>query len=71
MPDMAKKRGKGGKPPDEDRHLSHAMVRLPADVHQQLKILAERNNRPLTRELRALIIRHLEENDLWPPEGQE
>lgn len=47
--------------------LSYAMARLSADVHGQLKILAERNNRPLTRELRALIIQHLEENDLWPP----
>jgi hypothetical protein len=54
----------------EDRHLSHHLVRLPADVHQQLKKLADRNNRPMSWELRHLVIRHLEENGLWPPPAE-
>jgi phage host-nuclease inhibitor protein Gam len=50
-----------------DRHLSQAMVRLPGDVHRQLKTLAGRNNRPLTREITAVLVKHLEQHGLWPP----
>jgi hypothetical protein len=67
---MSKKRPAGGEPPP-DRHASHMMVRLPEDVHRQLKLLAERNNRPLTWELRGVLIKHLEENGLWPPGPEE
>lgn len=67
MTGMAKKKtGKAAK--GGDRHLSGAMIRLPEDVHRQLKKLAERNNRPATWELRALVIKALEEAKLWPPE---
>jgi hypothetical protein len=64
MLDMAKKKPKGG---DRDRHQARALVGIPLDVHQQLKRLAEKNNRPLTWELRAALVKFLEENGMWPP----
>lgn len=66
MPSMAKKKSDKSK----DRHASGAMIRLPEDVHRQLKLLAERNNRPATWELRALVVKALEEANLWPPSGE-
>lgn len=54
--------------PPVDRHLSRNMVRLPPAVHRQLKRLAERNNRPLSWELRRIVIDALEQNGLWPAE---
>jgi hypothetical protein len=51
----------------KDRHLPFRFVRLPEQLHRQMKKLAERNNRPLSWELRALLIEHLTANGLWPP----
>jgi hypothetical protein len=62
-----KKRGQD----TEDRHKARNMVALHPDLHRQLKKLAERNNRPLSWELRKLIIDHLEQEGLWPPEPEE
>jgi hypothetical protein len=69
---MAKKKSRPESKPEvpPDRHLSKTMVRLPVDVHAQLKKLAERNHRPLSWELRMVLIKHLEENGLWPPEPE-
>lgn len=50
-----------------DKHASKKMFRVPDDIHRQLKILADRNDRPMSREIRAALIRHLRDNGLWPP----
>jgi predicted transcriptional regulator len=49
-----------------DRHRSKAMVRLDDEVHAQLKKLAERNNRPLSWEIKSILIKALERAGLWP-----
>lgn len=59
---MAKKKPTAKK----DRHTSRVLVGIPGDVHRQLKKLAEKNGRPLTWELRALIVKALETAGLWP-----
>jgi hypothetical protein len=55
-------------PPGKAR--GRQMVGVDPDIHQQLKLLAQRNSRPLTWELRLLFIKALRENGLWPP-GKE
>jgi len=62
MPRMAKK-----KTDKKDRHTSRVLVGIPAEVHAQLKLLAARNDRPLTWEIRALLVKALEAEKLWPP----
>jgi predicted HicB family RNase H-like nuclease len=52
-----------------DRHLSGKMVRLSEDLHAQMVRLAERNDRPLTREIRRVLVAALEAEGLWPPPG--
>jgi hypothetical protein len=69
MPGMAKKQQSKASGVKADRHTSRTLVGIPKDVHAQLAKLAERNNRPLTWELRALIIKELEAAKLWPPPG--
>lgn len=60
------------KPAPKDRHKSREMIGIERRLHQQLKKLAAKNNRPITWELKPLIIKLLEENGLWPPpEGEE
>jgi hypothetical protein len=80
MADRKKKRPPDPPPPKEaesapekgaDRHLPRSMVALPPRMHRQLKKLAERNNRPVSWELRHVVQKHLEENGLWPPAGDE
>ena len=50
-----------------DRHAQRSMVRVPDDVYQQLKLLAEQNARPVTWELRLIITEALKKAGLWPP----
>ncbi len=57
------RRKKGNK----DRHGPGKMVRLPLNIHTQLAILAERNDRPLAWQIRRALIEHLQANGLWPP----
>ena len=68
---MAKKKPNSDKPKNEksrDYHVSRKMVRLPPEIHRQFKILSERNDRPMSREIRTALIRHLRDAGLWPPE---
>jgi hypothetical protein len=74
MPRMAK-RGRKPKEPSisantetqGSRHVDRNMVSLPTPLYQQLKQLAEENNRPLSWELRAMVMRCLAEAGRWPP----
>jgi predicted DNA-binding protein len=47
---------------DKTRH-----VRIPIHLLNGLEVLAERNGRPMTWELKILIEKHLKENGVWPP----
>ncbi len=49
-----------------DRHTSKKMFRIEDDIHRGYRILADRNDRPMSREVRAALIKHLKENGLWP-----
>jgi hypothetical protein len=69
MLDMKEKRKRIGS--SEDRHLSHRMLRVPEDLYLQFKKLAERNDRPMSWELRRALVELLTANGLWPPEEQE
>jgi hypothetical protein len=66
-----KKNQKTDKGKAEDKHAPRSMVGISPQLHQQLKILADRNGRPVSWELRLLIQRHLEANGLWPPEAEQ
>lgn len=46
--------------------VAKKMVRVDDQIHAGFKKLAERNDRPMSREYRAAHIRHLKENGLWP-----
>ena len=43
------------------------MLWIADEIHAQLKLLAEKNDRPMSREIRAAVIKHLRESGLWPP----
>jgi hypothetical protein len=62
---MAKKKPKG------DAHRSPHLVRIPVDVFEAIRRLAEKNDRPITREIRQALIAWLEAKGEWPPKGEE
>jgi predicted DNA-binding protein len=43
----------------QDRHSPHRLVRVPIDLYERLKALADRNDRPVSRELKRAIEGHL------------
>jgi hypothetical protein len=49
-----------------DQHKSRGMIRLPEELHTLLKELAEKNERAMTRELQIALVKHLQENGMWP-----
>jgi predicted transcriptional regulator len=51
-------------PPTGDRHLPHKVVRLDPNLYNLLKVLADRNKRPVSWEIRLALAKHLEENGL-------
>jgi predicted DNA-binding protein len=51
---MAKKKSDSA-----DRHLPYKLVRMPVALYELLKKLADRNDRPVTRELRRAVEAHL------------
>jgi hypothetical protein len=61
-----KKKTEAGTEPAEGKRHRH-MVGVDPIIHQQLKKLAEQNGRPLTWEIRRILIQRLEEAGLWPP----
>lgn len=63
---MAKKKGDEAK---GDRHKGGRMVRIPDDVFEQMRQLADEGNRPITREIRQALIEYLTARDRWPVEG--
>lgn len=55
-----------------DQHRARKMFRIEDDIHRGYKILARRNDRPMSREFRAALIEHLRKNGLWPvPQDEE
>ncbi len=71
LPTMTRKKRKEDEqtPKDEPKEVRAAsnMVRLPPDLHRQLKRLADANRRPLAWELRGIIEAALREAGFWPP----
>ena len=65
MLDMATSKGEAG----GGEHRGKAMVRIPADVFDAMRRLADKNDRPLTREIRQALIAWLESKGEWPPPG--
>ena len=51
-----------------DQHKAQKMFRAEDDIHAGYKKLAEKNDRPMSREIRAALIKHLKENGMWPPQ---
>lgn len=43
----------------KDRHLPYKLVRIPVELYERLKELADRNDRPAARELRRALEAHL------------
>jgi hypothetical protein len=58
---MAKK-----KPPAGDRHLPFRAVRVPLELYLRLQALAERNDRPTSREIRRALESHLRAHEAPP-----
>lgn len=63
MDDHKKKPGRPKKDRSQDRHLPHRLLRLPAELYARLEKLAERNDRPVSREGRRAILRYLEQEE--------
>jgi hypothetical protein len=63
---MAKKNKPADATEKGDRHRSTKLVRIGDDVHGSLSQLAKRNDRPLTWELRRILIAALKKEGLWP-----
>jgi hypothetical protein len=53
--------------PQEDRHRSGFMLRLPEIYRTQLKKLREKTRRPMTTDIQIALEKYLADNDLWPP----
>ncbi len=51
----------------KDRHKRRKMIPLPPRVFEQLQVAAERHNRPLSWQLRLIVVAWLEQEGLWPP----
>jgi hypothetical protein len=62
-----KKKKEEDMPSSTSRHKPRKMVPIQERLHALLKELAERNDRPMSREIRTAIISHLEKAGLWPP----
>lgn len=62
-----KKRKMKTKTKPKDRHTNRIMIAVDLELHAQLKELAERNERPLTRQVRMVLIEALRKELLWPP----
>jgi predicted DNA-binding protein len=48
---------------DRDRHLPYKLVRIQKALYDRLRELADRHDRPLTRELRRAIEAHLKAHE--------
>lgn len=49
-----------------DRHKPRKSIALTPDQYEALRVLAERNARPLLWEARIAVMAHLKANGLWP-----
>jgi predicted DNA-binding protein len=49
------------KPSDRssDRHLPYKLIRVPDELYRRLKELADKNDRPISRELKRALEAHL------------
>ncbi len=63
MDRMAKKRS-------ADRHKDRHMMAVPGNLHDGLRLIAERNGRPISWELRLLLRKFLAENGIDPETGK-
>jgi len=53
------------KKPGKDRHLPFKQVRVPLELYRRLQALADRNDRPVSREIKRALEAHLRANE--PP----
>lgn len=73
MPSMApekekpRSRKKPPKPRTADRHKKRRMIGLHPREYDALKVLADRNNRPVLWQLRMILHDGLRAEGLWPP----
>jgi hypothetical protein len=54
-------------PRSRDRHKARKTISLEPGLYAHLQALADRNDRPLAREVRRILIDHLKREGLWPP----
>jgi predicted DNA-binding protein len=59
---MAKKK------PEKDRHLPFKQVRVPLELYRKFQTLADRNDRPVSREIKRALEAHLREKEQEPDE---
>jgi predicted DNA-binding protein len=57
------------KKPRADRHLPFKQVRIPLNLYEKLRELANRNDRPVSREIKRALEAHLRANEESPPAG--
>jgi predicted DNA-binding protein len=55
----------GKKKPNKDRHLPFKQVRVPLELYRRLQEIAERNDRPVSREIKRALEAHVRANQ--PP----
>jgi len=49
------------------RHKKRNMVNVTSDIYERLVALAKHNNRPISWQLRMLLMKSLREEGYWPP----
>jgi hypothetical protein len=47
----------------KDRHKDHRLLRVPLDLYLRLERIANENDRPVTREGRKALLRHVREEE--------
>jgi hypothetical protein len=50
------------KPRSGDRHLPYKLVRIPGPLYERLREVAERNDRPVSREVRRALEAYIQAN---------
>jgi predicted transcriptional regulator len=58
----------GKKKSDRDRHLPFKQVRVALELYRKLQEIAERNDRPVSREIKRALEAHVRANEPPPEE---
>ncbi len=57
-------------PATKDKHKAKKMFRINDELHGLFRELAEKNDRPMSRELKAALTDYLKKHGMWPPPGK-